>query len=117
MMPFHRFTRDLVETAQFESPLATDNVLVFYFHNVPGSHLYRDLYLTTPIPTSEVLEQCGDTSVLIVSDGGTKPERLRIRPPSFVNLQAIGQMSVGSMIADLVAVIGTLDIVLGEIDR
>ena len=52
-----------------------------------------------------------------ISDGGNMPERLRIRPPSFINLQSIEQMSVGSMIADLVAVIGTLDIVLGEIDR
>ncbi|MGB9081191.1 MAG: NADH dehydrogenase (quinone) subunit D [Desulfuromonadaceae bacterium] len=59
----------------------------------------------------------GELGFYIISDGGNKPERLRIRPPSFVNLQAIEQMSVGSMIADLVAVIGTLDIVLGEIDR
>jgi len=59
----------------------------------------------------------GELGFYIVSEGGNKPERLRIRPPSFVNLQAIEQMSVGSMIADLVAVIGTLDIVLGEIDR
>jgi NADH-quinone oxidoreductase subunit D len=59
----------------------------------------------------------GELGFYIVSDGGNKPERMRIRPPSFVNLQAIEQMSVGSMIADLVAVIGTLDIVLGEIDR
>jgi len=59
----------------------------------------------------------GELGFYIVSDGGNMPERLRIRPPSFVNLQAIEQMSVGSMIADLVAVIGTLDIVLGEIDR
>jgi NADH-quinone oxidoreductase subunit D len=59
----------------------------------------------------------GELGFYIVSDGGNKPERLRIRPPSFVNLQAIEQMTVGSMIADLVAVVGTLDIVLGEIDR
>jgi len=42
---------------------------------------------------------------------------MRIRPPSFVNLQAIEKMCKGSLIADLIAVIGTLDIVLGEIDR
>ncbi|MBW4054295.1 MAG: NADH dehydrogenase (quinone) subunit D [Proteobacteria bacterium] len=59
----------------------------------------------------------GELGFYLVSDGGNKPERMRIRPPSFVNLQAIEKMSVGSMIADLVAVIGTLDIVLGEIDR
>jgi len=59
----------------------------------------------------------GELGYYIVSDGSSKPYRMRIRPPSFVNLQAIDQMSVGTMIADLVAVIGTLDIVLGEIDR
>jgi NADH-quinone oxidoreductase subunit D len=74
-----------------------------------------------PAPEGEVYQGIeapkGELGFYIVSDGGNKPERLRIRPPSFVNLQAIEQMSVGSMIADLVAVIGTLDIVLGEIDR
>jgi NADH-quinone oxidoreductase subunit D len=74
-----------------------------------------------PAPEGEVYQGIeapkGELGYYIVSDGGNKPERLRIRPPSFVNLQAISQMSVGSMIADLVAVIGTLDIVLGEIDR
>jgi NADH-quinone oxidoreductase subunit D len=59
----------------------------------------------------------GELGFYIVSDGGNKPERMRIRPPSFVNLQAIEKMAKGAMIADLVAVIGTLDIVLGEIDR
>ena len=53
----------------------------------------------------------------VVSDGSTKPYRLRIRPPSFVNLQAVKKMIVGSLVADAIAVIGTLDIVLGEIDR
>ena len=74
-----------------------------------------------PAPEGEVYQGVeapkGELGFYIVSDGGNKPERLRIRPPSFVNLQAIEKMSLGSMIADLVAVIGTLDIVLGEIDR
>lgn len=74
-----------------------------------------------PVPEGEVYQGIeapkGELGFYIVSDGGNKPERMRIRPPSFVNLQAIEQMSLGSMIADLVAVIGTLDIVLGEIDR
>jgi len=59
----------------------------------------------------------GELGYYIVSDGGNKPYRMRVRPPSFVNLSAIEKMAKGSMIADLVAVIGTLDIVLGEIDR
>ena len=59
----------------------------------------------------------GELGYYVVSDGGNRPYRLRIRPPSFVNLSAIEKMAKGSMLADLVAVIGTLDIVLGEIDR
>lgn len=59
----------------------------------------------------------GELGFYLVSDGGTKPYRMRIRPPSFVNLGAIEKMCKGAMLADLVAVIGTLDIVLGEIDR
>lgn len=74
-----------------------------------------------PVPEGEVYQGVeapkGELGFYIVSDGSSKPYRMRIRPPSFVNLQAIEKMSVGSMIADLVAVIGTLDIVLGEIDR
>lgn len=59
----------------------------------------------------------GELGYYIVSEGDKKPYRMRVRPPSFVNLQAIEKMSKGTMIADLVAVIGTLDVVLGEIDR
>ena len=71
MMPFHQFSRDLVETARDESLLQEENVQVFYFHNVPASHVYQDVYLTKPILTQDVLGQCnGDTSVLIVSDAG-----------------------------------------------
>ncbi len=53
----------------------------------------------------------------IVSDGTTQPYRVRIRPPSFVNLQAFDKMVRGHLVADVVAIIGTLDIVLGEVDR
>ena len=53
----------------------------------------------------------------IVSDGTIQPYRVRIRPPSFVNLQALDKMIRGHLVADVVAVIGTLDIVLGEVDR
>lgn len=59
----------------------------------------------------------GELGYYIVSDGSTQPYRMRIRPPSFVNLQVLDQMIRGLLIADVVAVIGTLDIVLGEVDR
>jgi len=53
----------------------------------------------------------------IVSDATTQPYRVRVRPPSFINLQALDKMVRGHLVADVVAIIGTLDIVLGEVDR
>ncbi len=59
----------------------------------------------------------GELGVYMKSNGGPKPERVHFRGPSFVNLSALPDMVEGELIADVVAVIGSLDIVLGEIDR
>jgi NADH-quinone oxidoreductase subunit D len=59
----------------------------------------------------------GEFGIYFVSDGANKPYRMKIRPPGFVHLSALNEMSRGHMIADAVAVIGTMDIVFGEIDR
>jgi NADH-quinone oxidoreductase subunit D len=59
----------------------------------------------------------GELGFYLVSSGGNKPYRLRVRPPSFINLQALPEMAKGHLVADLVAIIGTIDIVLGEVDR
>ncbi len=59
----------------------------------------------------------GEFAVYLVSDGSSKPYRCKIRAPGFVHLQAIEMMSKGHMLADVVAVIGSIDIVFGEIDR
>ncbi len=59
----------------------------------------------------------GELGYYVVSDGSLQPYRVRVRPPSFVNLQALDRMVRGGLVADIVAVIGTLDIVLGEVDR
>ncbi len=59
----------------------------------------------------------GELGFYLVSNGGNKPYRLHVRPPSFINLQALPEMAKGHLVSDLVAVIGTIDIVLGEVDR
>ena len=59
----------------------------------------------------------GELGFYIISDGSSRPYRLRIRPPSFVNLEALPKMVEGKLLPDVVATIGSLDIVLGEIDR
>jgi NADH-quinone oxidoreductase subunit D len=74
--------------------------------SVPAGEVYM------PIEGSK-----GELGVYIKSDGGPKPARVHVRGPSFVNLSALPDMVEGEMIADVVAVIGSIDIVLGEIDR
>ncbi|RJQ54462.1 MAG: NADH dehydrogenase (quinone) subunit D [Actinobacteria bacterium] len=59
----------------------------------------------------------GELGFYVVSDGGPNPVRVKCRPPSFSNLQFLDEMSRGCLIADLIAIIGSLDTVLGEIDR
>ena len=59
----------------------------------------------------------GDLGVYIVSDGSPQPFRLKWRSPCFSNLQSVQAMAPGSLIADLVAIVGSIDIVLGEVDR
>jgi NADH-quinone oxidoreductase subunit D len=59
----------------------------------------------------------GEQGVYLVSDGSPKPRRVHYRGASFVNLQALPKMAEGRLIADLVAIIGSIDIVLGEVDR
>lgn len=59
----------------------------------------------------------GEFGIYMVSDGANKPYRLKIRAPGFPHLAALDEMSRGHMIADAVAIIGTMDIVFGEIDR
>lgn len=59
----------------------------------------------------------GEFGIYLVSDGANKPYRLKIRPAGFTHMAALDEMSRGHMIADVVAIIGTIDIVFGDIDR
>ena len=59
----------------------------------------------------------GEFGIYLVSDGANKPFRMKIRAPSFVHLQGLEQLIRGHLIPDAVAVIGSIDIVFGEVDR
>ncbi|HEX6466574.1 MAG TPA: NADH dehydrogenase (quinone) subunit D [Terriglobales bacterium] len=73
------------------------------------------------VPAGEVYQAIesprGEMGYYVCSDGTAKPYRVHMRSPSYVNLQALEKMCVGRLLADVVAAIGSIDIVLGEIDR
>jgi NADH-quinone oxidoreductase subunit D len=73
------------------------------------------------VPAGEVYQGIesprGQMGYYVVSDGTAKPYRVHMRNPTFATLQALEKMCMGRMLADVVAVVGSIDIVLGEIDR
>jgi NADH-quinone oxidoreductase subunit D len=89
--------------------------------NIPEGPILGKVGKVLKPPAGEIYHSIeapkGILGYYIVSDGTTQPYRVRVRPPSFVNLQAFDKMVRGHLVADVVAIIGTLDIVLGEVDR
>ena len=86
--------------------------LIIHFHlmtegfNVPKGEAY-----------CSVESSKGELGFYIVSDGSSRPYRVKIRTPSFVNMESFAVMAQGRMMADIVAIIGSIDICLGEVDR
>ena len=88
--------------------------LIHHFKNVMPGHGFEvpvgEIYDATEAPN-------GELGFYIVSDGSNKAYRLRVRPPSFVNFAALDTMARGQMVSDLVATLGSLNIIAGELDR
>ncbi len=75
-----------------------------------GEYPVGDIYVSTEVPK-------GELGFYFISDGSGRPYRMHVRSPSFIHIGALPALAEGSMIADLIANIGTLDVVLGECDR
>ena len=73
------------------------------------------------VPEGEVYQAIesprGELGYYVISDGGPGPYKVKVRAPSFANLHALSEITRGGLMGDVVAAIGSIDIVLGEIDR
>jgi NADH-quinone oxidoreductase subunit D len=112
------YDRYLVRIAEMRQSV---RILQQAVERIPSGPIMTKVPKVIKPPVGEVYHSIeapkGELGYFIVSDGSTQPYRVRVRPPSFVNLQALDTMVRGMLVADVVAVIGTLDIVLGEVDR
>ena len=80
--------------------------------------LFTEGYSTPPGQVYQAVEAPkGEFGIYIISDGANKPYRLKVRAPGFAHLAALDEMARGHMLSDVVAIIGTQDIVFGEVDR
>lgn len=88
--------------------------LIHHFKTIMPGHGFE-------VPTGEIYDATeapnGELGFYIVSDGTDKAYRLRVRPPSFVNYSAFDKMTRGYMVSDVVAILGSLNIIAGELDR
>jgi NADH-quinone oxidoreductase subunit D len=95
-----------------EEALYSMEALIYHFKLVTEgfSPPVGEVYQTIESPK-------GELGFYFVSDGTPKPYRMRVRPPSFINIAALPKLVVGGLLADVIACIGSIDIVLGEVDR
>ncbi len=109
--PFRSNNRKFVPPPRAELGTSMEAVIHHFKLWTEGFTLPKgEVYVTTESPR-------GELGCYLSSDGGNRPHRVHFRAPSFVHLGALPIMSKGAMIADLVAIIGSIDIVLGDCDR
>jgi NADH-quinone oxidoreductase subunit D len=89
--------------------------------NIPEGDYQAKTKAVLKLPKGEFYQRVetarGELGVYVVSEGGTTPYRIKFRSPGFSNLSALEHMSIGGKIGDLMATMGTLDLVIPDIDR
>ena len=112
------YTRVVLRCREIEESL---NMIEQALDMIPEGELKCKLPARLTMPKGEVYHHIegsrGDVGVFIVSDGSDKPYRLKWRAPSFINLTCLEQMVKGMLVADVIAVLAGIDIILGEVDR
>ncbi|HWO93810.1 MAG TPA: NADH-quinone oxidoreductase subunit D [Dehalococcoidia bacterium] len=97
------------------------NILRQALEQLPGGPSTNPVELAFRPPVGEAYRGIegprGEIGFYVVSDGGPAPYRLHVRAPSLINLSALPKMTIGSTIADAIVILGSVDIVVGEVDR
>ena len=110
--------RHIVRMREFEQSVRIIEQLI---DGIPEGPHRAKLGKVVKVPPGEAFSrtECprGELAFYLVSDGGAHPFRVRAKSPCFLNISTVDEVSRGSMVADLIATIGSLDIVLGEVDR
>jgi NADH-quinone oxidoreductase subunit D len=106
---------------RLEEMRQANNIIKQCMEKIPDGPILAKVPRVLKPPKGEVYVRIeapkGELGIYLVSDGTDKPHRCRIRSPSFVNLESLPPMVRGGLLADAVAAIGSIDIVLGEVDR
>jgi NADH-quinone oxidoreductase subunit D/NADH-quinone oxidoreductase subunit C/D len=112
------YARYLVRLAELRESMSIIDQLI---DNIPEGDFQAKTKAVLKLPKGEFYSRVetprGELGVYIVSEGGTTPYRIKFRSPGFSNLSALDHMTRGQKIGDLVAIMGTLDLVIPDIDR
>lgn len=112
------FARYMVRIREMKQSIRIIEQLI---HNIPEGEFQAKTKAVLKLPKGEFYQRVetarGEFGIYIVSEGGTTPYRIKFRSPGFSNLSALDHMARGSKIGDLVAMMGTLDLVIPDIDR
>ncbi|MGA8011024.1 MAG: NADH dehydrogenase (quinone) subunit D [Candidatus Acidiferrales bacterium] len=109
--PFRAEARGIIPPSREEMKTSIEG-LIYHFK------IFTEGFAPPPGEVYQCIESPrGELGIFMASDGSAKPYRVKFRTPSFVNLQSLPKLCEGRLIADVVACIGTTDIVLGEVDR